>query len=57
MGTLVSLVRTNNNLISGVMITRGKDAKSVLEVAPDVDSYNITPLDLSKEEDKKSSRT
>ncbi|KAF6767466.1 Translation elongation factor EF1B, gamma chain, conserved [Kalmanozyma brasiliensis GHG001] len=53
MGTLGVFGENNNNLISGVMICRGKDPKSVLEVAPDVDSYSISPLDLSKDEDKK----
>ncbi|CCF48051.1 hypothetical protein NDA11_006267 [Ustilago hordei] len=53
MGTLGVFGENNNNLISGVMICRGKDPKSVLEVAPDVDSYSITPLDVSKPEDKK----
>ncbi|TKY85988.1 hypothetical protein EX895_004813 [Sporisorium graminicola] len=53
MGTLGVFGENNNNLIAGVLITRGKDAKSVLEVAPDVDSYSITPLDISKPEDKK----
>ena len=53
MGTLGVFGENNNNLISGVMICRGKDPKTVLEVAPDVDSYAITPLDISKPEDKK----
>ena len=53
MGTMGVFGENNNNLISGVMICRGKDPKSVLEVAPDVDSYSITPLDISKPEDKK----
>nr|QBH67468.1 putative translation elongation factor eEF1 gamma chain [Ustilago esculenta] len=53
MGTLGVFGENNDNLISGVMITRGKDPKSVLEVAPDVDSYAITPLDITKPEDKK----
>lgn len=53
MGTLGVFGENNANAISGVMICRGKDPKSVLEVAPDVDSYTISPLDLSKPEDKK----
>ena len=53
MGTMGVFGENNNNLISGVMICRGKDPKSVLEVAPDFDSYNISPLDVSKPEDKK----
>ncbi|KAJ9478878.1 Elongation factor 1-gamma 2 [Pseudozyma hubeiensis] len=53
MGTLGVFGENNANAISGVMICRGKNPKSVLEVAPDVDSYDITPLDLSKPEDKK----
>ena len=53
MGTLGVFGENNSNLIAGVLITRGKDPKSVLSVAPDVDSYDITPLDISKEEDKK----
>lgn len=53
MGTLGVFGENNNNLITGVLICRGKDPKSVLEVAPDADSYAITPLDISKPEDKK----
>lgn len=53
MGTMGVFGENNNNLISGVMICRGKDPKKVLEVAPDVDSYSITPLDITKPEDKK----
>ncbi|CBQ71185.1 related to translation elongation factor eEF1, gamma chain [Sporisorium reilianum SRZ2] len=53
MGTLGVFGENNNNLITGVLITRGKDPKSVLEVAPDFDSYAVTPLDISKPEDKK----
>jgi elongation factor 1-gamma len=32
---------------------RGKDAIPVLSVAPDWESYNITPLDITTEEGKK----
>lgn len=53
MGTLGVFGENNNNLISGVMICRGKDPKSVLEVAPDFESYDVTPLDITKPEDKK----
>lgn len=53
MGTLGVFGENNANLISGVMICRGKDPKSVLEVAPDFESYECTPLDITKPEDKK----
>lgn len=53
MGTAGVFGENNDNLIAGVLITRGKDPKKVLEVAPDVDSYTLTPLDITKPEDKK----
>ena len=46
------LGETNNSVISGVLILRGKDYKPVMDVAPDWESYSYTPLDLSSEADK-----
>lgn len=53
MGTAGVFGKPNDSLISGVVICRGKDYEPVLSVAPDLDSYTVTPLDLKKEEDKK----
>lgn len=41
------------SMITGIMIVRGKDYMPVLQVAPDWESYSWTPIDISKEEDKK----
>ena len=46
------LGESNNSLITGILILRGKDYKPVMEVAPDWESYSYTPLDLSNEADK-----
>ena len=40
------------SIITGVAILRGKDAKLVLDVAPDFDSYDVKELDLEKKEDR-----
>ncbi|PWY98838.1 EF1G-domain-containing protein, partial [Testicularia cyperi] len=53
MGTMGVFGENNNSAISGVLITRGHDPASVLGVAPDLDSYQITPLDITNPEDKK----
>ena len=53
-GSVGVLGTSNNSLISGVFILRGRDFKPVLEVAPDWESYNFTELHPeSNEEDKK----
>jgi elongation factor 1-gamma len=46
------LGKTNDSVITGVVVLRGQDAGPVLEVAPDMDSYTTRPLDVSKPEDK-----
>lgn len=54
MGSGVVFGENNKNKIAGVIITRGTDYKPSLEVAPDLESYAITPLDpFNKPEDKK----
>jgi len=45
-GSAGVLGSTNNSLIEGVFIARGKDIKPVVEVAPDWESYAFTPIDL-----------
>ncbi|KAK0543098.1 hypothetical protein OC846_006287 [Tilletia horrida] len=52
-GTAGVFGEANNSVISGVALCRGHDWKPVLGVAPDIDSYNVTPLDPTKAEDKK----
>lgn len=42
-----------DSIIAGVIICRGKDWKPCLEVAPDTESYEISPLDpFTNAEDK-----
>lgn len=41
------------NSIRGVYIVRGADAQSAFDVAPDWESYNLTPLNWEKPEDRK----
>lgn len=54
MGSGVVFGENNNSKIAGVVICRGSDFKPCLGVAPDLDSYEVTPLDpFSKPEDKK----
>ncbi|KAK0554605.1 hypothetical protein OC845_000637 [Tilletia horrida] len=52
-GTAGVFGEANSSLISGVALCRGQDWKPVLGVAPDIDSYNVIPLDHTKAEDKK----
>ena len=56
---LVGVLGTANNFrISGVIILRGKDHKTVVEVAPDRESYQYSELDIhGDEEDKKNFET
>ncbi|KAA8907614.1 hypothetical protein TRICI_004905 [Trichomonascus ciferrii] len=51
-GACVVYGENNNNGIIGAFLVRGKDSVPAFEVAPDVDSFDITPLDPSKPEDK-----
>lgn len=53
MGTAGVFGEANNSLISGVVVLRGQDWKPVLSVAPDIESYDVSPLDPKKPEDKK----
>lgn len=53
MGTGGVFGENNNSAIAGVFVLRGKDYVPVLSVAPDLESYQVTPLDLEKPEDKK----
>jgi len=39
----------NNNKIQGAYMVRGADYKPVFEVAPDYESYEFSPLDLTKD--------
>ncbi|WFD35553.1 hypothetical protein MCUN1_002409 [Malassezia cuniculi] len=52
MGTGGVFGTANNSVIAGVFVARGKDA-NVFNCAPDIDSYTLTPLDITKDEDKK----
>ncbi|KAK0521836.1 hypothetical protein OC835_003534 [Tilletia horrida] len=52
-GTAGVFGEANNSVISGVALCRGKDWKPVLGVAPDIDSYSVTPLDHTKDADRK----
>jgi len=51
-GTMGVFGKSNDSLISGVFVVRGKDIEPVINVAPDWESYSYSPLDLSKDEDK-----
>ena len=46
-GSVGVLGTSNNSLIEGVLIARGKVVKPVVEVAPDWESYSFTPIDLN----------
>ena len=50
--SMVVLGTNNDNVISGVLIVPGDDYKPVVQVAPDWESYDFKPIDLSKPEDK-----
>lgn len=52
MGSMGVFGKSNDSLISGIMIMRGQDYKPVMDVAPDWESYAFTKLDLEKPEDK-----
>jgi elongation factor 1-gamma len=42
----------NNSLISGAMIARGQDIISVVNVAPDWESYAFSKIDIADEKQK-----
>lgn len=52
MGSMGVFGKSNDSLISGVMVVRGQDFKPVMDVAPDWESYAFTKLDLEKADDK-----
>lgn len=43
---------SNNSKIAGAYMFRGQDYKAIFEVAPDWESYEFTPLDWNKPEDR-----
>ncbi|CAO1634406.1 unnamed protein product [Sympodiomycopsis kandeliae] len=43
----------NDSLIAGVLICRGKDYKPITDVAPDTESYEISPIDVFNNADDK----
>lgn len=43
---------SNNSVISGVFVVKGKEAAPAFDVAPDWESYEFTPLDADKDADK-----
>jgi elongation factor 1-gamma len=51
-GSVGVLGEANASVISGVLILRGQDAKPVVEVAPDFESYEYKKLDVANAEDK-----
>ncbi|KZT21334.1 elongation factor 1-gamma [Neolentinus lepideus HHB14362 ss-1] len=52
-GSMGVLGANNDSVISGTLILRGQEAKPVVDVAPDWESYEFKKLDLDNEEDKK----
>ncbi|KAN0065398.1 hypothetical protein ACQY0O_001234 [Thecaphora frezii] len=53
MGTMGVFGENNNSALSGVYVVRGKNPVEVLSCAPDIESYNITELDIKTPEGKK----
>ncbi|EJT47507.1 hypothetical protein A1Q1_03619 [Trichosporon asahii var. asahii CBS 2479] len=51
-GSVGVLGKTNDSIITGVLVLRGQDADPVVSVAPDWESYKFTRMDLDKPEDK-----
>jgi elongation factor 1-gamma len=51
-GSVGVLGTANNSVISGIFILRGQDAKAVVDVAPDFESYEYKKLDIANAEDK-----
>lgn len=52
-GSLGVLGKANDSVITGVFVARGQDIGAVASFAPDWESYSYTPLDITKEDDKK----
>lgn len=42
----------DDSVIKGAFMVRGQDAQPAFDVAPDIDSYEFTKLDPSKDKDK-----
>ena len=42
----------NDSIIKGAFVVRGQEALPAFDVAPDVESYEFTKLDPTKEEDR-----
>lgn len=53
MGTGGVYGTNNDSVIAGTVICRGKDWKPVLAVAPDIESYEVTLLDVFNNADDK----
>jgi elongation factor 1-gamma len=51
-GSVGVLGANNASVISGVLILRGQEAKPVVEVAPDFESYTYKKLDIANADDK-----
>lgn len=52
-GSVGVLGKSNDSVITGVMITRGQDIVHTMSVAPDWESYEFKKIDLANEDDKK----
>ncbi len=52
-GTAGVFGEANKSAIAGVVVVRGKEYEPVLNVAPDLESYSVTPLDITQPEQKK----
>jgi len=42
----------DDSIIRGAFVVRGQEAQPAFDVAPDIDSYEFTKLDPTKDEDK-----
>jgi elongation factor 1-gamma len=51
-GSVGVLGTANDSIITGILILRGQDAKPVVEVAPDFESYDFKKLDMGNAGDK-----
>lgn len=51
-GSVGVLGTANDSIITGILILRGQEAKPVVEVAPDFESYDFKKLDMENAADK-----
>jgi len=51
-GSVGVLGEVNKSIIAGIFILRGQDAKAVVDVAPDFESYDYKKLDIENANDK-----